>query len=143
MRGSPAPASLPICKVPYPFGVGVVGPLHALPFSDGRTSVRGRTCTDWRERYRADVDRTRPDVVLVLLAGPVIGKRDLDGSWVAACEPAFGQEDPAGASDQAAFGDPPGIHPESEFRPASTQRVTESMGHRVACHQEPLGRVAG
>ncbi len=46
-------------------------------------------CAEWPERWSADAERFRPDVVLVLLGWPGIGDRDLEGARRHPCDPVF------------------------------------------------------
>ncbi|XXX75437.1 acyltransferase family protein [Sorangium sp. So ce134] len=69
-------------------GCGLVRGSQRIRLPDGTISVRGR-CGDWEARWRDDVARFRPDLVLLALAGPTRGDLDIDGQWLHPCQPAF------------------------------------------------------
>jgi peptidoglycan/LPS O-acetylase OafA/YrhL len=46
-------------------------------------------CKDWPDRWRMEVAALDPDVVLLVIAWPGLGDREVDGAWRHPCDPVF------------------------------------------------------
>lgn len=46
-------------------------------------------CAGWPDRWRAELDAFKPDVVLLVIGWPGLGDRRVDGEWRHPCDPVF------------------------------------------------------
>lgn len=67
---------------------GILPGAQRIRLPDGTIAVRG-ACAEREGRWRSALEAAKPDVALLLLAGPTIGEAEVDGQWAHACEPSF------------------------------------------------------